>query len=260
LLYKYAEDFTKEGITMTKIRNKFLTATLLLALGGLHAASAATFTGSIGNTASGLSDGDTPTGGELNSIQVGQAAPFFDQSCGADVLANPGNCSANWSLSVVGAITDPILSASLTLGIVDHDSDAGGSQLGSFSLDTLSDLTALLDTEFETTGGLDGMYNVYTIDLAGFFAYLADGSALISLALQGNGLQTCTLAFACPGKPLPFVSETGFNGANLIFSTLTIETLDSTIPPVPLPAAAPLFKSALFLMGIYRRRVLRDKA
>jgi hypothetical protein len=252
LLYKYAEDFTKEGITMTKIRNKFLTATLLLALGGLQAAAAATFTGSIGNTASGLSDGDIPTGVELSNIQNGQAAPFFNQGCGADVLANPGNCSAIWSLSVVGVFTDPILSASLTLGIVDHDSDASGSQLGSFTVDGNS-LTGALDAEFEGAGGFDGMYNVYTIDLAGFFADLADGSALISLALAGPGLQTCTLVFIC--GPTPVVSDTVFNGANLIFSTLTIETLDSTIPPVPLPAAVWLFGTALIgFIGMSRRR------
>jgi hypothetical protein len=238
---------------MMKMRNKLLTATLLLALGGLQAAAAATFTGSIGNTASGLSDGDTPTGEQIGIIIAGQAAPFFNQGCGADVLANPGNCSANWSLSVGGAISDPILSASLTLGIVDHDSDADGSQLGSFTVDGHS-LTGALDAEFEGAGGFDGMYNVYTIDLAGFFADLADGSALISLALQGNGLQTCTLAFACPGEQLPFISETGFNGANLIFSTLTIET-DTSIPAVPLPAAAPLFLSAIAAFGLYRRRV-----
>ena len=237
---------------MMKIRNKFLTATLLLALGGLQAAAAATFTGSIGNTASGLSDGDIPTGEQIGIIIAGQAAPFFDQSCGADVLANPGNCSAIWSLSVVGAITDPILSASLTLGIVDHDSDADGSQLGSFTVDGNS-LTGALDAEFEGAGGFDGMYNVYTIDLAGFFADLADGSALISLALAGPGLQTCTFDLICPGAPV--VSDTPFNGANLIFSTLTIETLDSTIPPVPLPAAVWLFGTALIgLAGFGKRR------
>jgi hypothetical protein len=234
---------------MMKIRNKLLTATLLLALGGLQAAAAATFTGSIGNTASGLSDGDIPTGEQIGIIIAGQAAPFFDQSCGADVL---GDCSANWSLSVVGAITDPILSASLTLGIVDHDSDADGSQLGSFTVDGNS-LTGALDAEFEGAGGFDGMYNVYTIDLAGFFADLADGSALISLALAGPGLQTCTFVLICPGAPV--VSDTAFNGANLIFSSLTIETLDTTIPAVPLPAAVWLFGTALIgLAGFGKRR------
>jgi hypothetical protein len=237
---------------MMKIRNKLLTATLLLALGGLQAAAAATFTGSIGNTASGLSDGDIPTGEQIGIIIAGQAAPFFDQSCGADVLANPGNCSAIWSLSVVGVFTDPILSASLTLGIVDHDSDADGSQLGSFTVDGNS-LTGALDAEFEGAGGFDGMYNVYTIDLAGFFADLADGSALISLALAGPGLQTCTFVLICPGAPV--VSDTAFNGANLIFSSLTIETLDTTIPAVPLPAAVWLFGTALIgLAGFGKRR------
>lgn len=241
---------------MTKIRNKFLTATLLLVLGGLQAAAAATITTTLGNTTPGFNDGDTPdVFPDVIDAQTGQDAPF-NASCGGDVVAN-GNCSTSWLFSYI-APADPILSASLTLGIVDHDSAASGSQLGSFTLDTFSDLTALLDTEFEATGGGDGMYNVYTIDLAGFFADLADGSALISLALQGAGLQTCTLVFICPGAPV--VSETAFNGANLIFSTLTIETRDTTIPPVPLPAAAPLFLSAIAAFGLYRRRVLRTEA
>jgi hypothetical protein len=240
---------------MIKMRNKFLTATLLLAFGGLQAAAATTITQTLGNATPGFADDSTPVllgAGGIREAQTGQDAPF-NASCGADVAANSGDCTANWTFSY-GAITDPILSASLTLGIVDHDSDAGGSQLGSFSLDTFSDLTALLDTEFETTGGLDGMYNVYTIDLAGFFADLADGSALISLALAGPGLQTCTLSFACPGQTVPFISDTAFNGANLIFSSLTIET-DTSIPAVPLPAAAPLFLSAIAAFGLYRRRV-----
>jgi hypothetical protein len=152
---------------MMKIRNRFLTAALLLALGGLQATPAATFTTTLGNTTPGFNDGETPDAfPDVIDAQTGQDAPF-NASCGADVVANPGNCSANWLFSY-GALADPILSASLTLGIVDHDSDAGGSQLGSFSLDTFSDLTALLDAEFEATGGGDGMYNVYTIDLAGF--------------------------------------------------------------------------------------------
>jgi hypothetical protein len=169
---------------MMKMRNKFLTATLLLALGGLQAAAAATFTTTLGNTTPGFNDGETPDAfPDVINAQTGQDAPF-NASCGGGVAANTGNCSTDWTFSY-GAIADPILSASLTLGILDHDSDAGGSQLGSFSLDPFSDLTALLDTEFEATGGGDGMYNVYTIDLAGFFADLADGSALISLTLAG---------------------------------------------------------------------------
>jgi len=240
---------------MTKIRINFLMAVFLLALGGFQAATAATITTTtLGNTTPGFNDGDTPdVFPDVIVAQTGQDAPF-NAGCGGDVIEN---CSTGWLFSY-GALADPILSASLTLGIVDHDSDAGGSQLGSFTLDTFSDLTARLDTEFEATGGGDGMYNVYTIDLAGFFADLADGSALISLALQGNGLQTCTLVFICPGAPV--VSETAFNGANLIFSTLTIETQDTTIPPVPIPAAAPLFLSAIAAFSLYRRRVVRNQA
>jgi len=244
---------------MTKIRNIFLTATFLLVLGGLQAASAAMFDVTLGNDTPGFADPSIPpvTGvGSIAAAQTGQELPF-NQSCGADVVPNPGDCSTSWKFSY-GATSDPILSASLTIGIVDHDSAASGSQVGLFSLDGGS-LTAALDNEFEAAGGLDGMYNVYSLSLsAGFFAGLADGIAMVMLALQGNGLQTCTSSFACSGETLPFVSETNFNGANLIFSTLTIETQD--IPAVPLPAAAPLFLSALFIMGIYRRRVLRNEA
>ena len=235
---------------MTKIRTKILTATLLLALGGLQAASAAMYTSSLGNLIRGYNDGDSPA-----VIDLGQVLPIpfvrpapFDRGYGTDGLFG-GNFDVFWTHSY-GAIAEEILSASITIGIYDHDSAATGSQLSSFVVEGL-DRTAMLNAQFEVAGdGLDGMYNEYTINLdASIFASLADGSTLVSLALQGPGL--VTPLFPLPGPNAP--QEVTTNGANLIYSTLTINT-------VPIPAAAPLFLSAIAAFGLYRRRVLRSQA
>lgn len=239
---------------MTNIRIRFLTAAFLLALGGIQAAAAATITSTLGNPTPGYSDGASPLPFALN--QTGPA-PVFDRSIGNDVF--PGDTfSATWSHGYV-AIADPILSASITIGIWDHDSAAEGSQLAQFSVDGF-DLTASLDSQFEQPGdGLDGMYNEYTVTLgAAAFADLSDGLAVMSLALLSPGLTTCTLAFLCPDEPVvPAVIGSAGNGAALIFSTLTIETLEISPPAIPIPAAAPLFATALALFGLYRRRVQR---
>ena len=230
---------------MTKIRNKFLTTAFLLALGGLQAATAAMITTSLGNTTPGYNDGDSPL-----VFALGQVGPApFDTSYGTDGLFG-GNFEQSWIHSY-GAIADPILSASITIGIYDHDSAATGSQLSLFDIDN-NNLTASLDSMFEVAGdGLDGMYNEYTINLgAGLFGSLADGSAMVSLDLMGLGL--------VPNLFGGGFAETATNGANLIFSTLTIETRDISV--IPIPAAAPLFASAIFLMGLYRRRVARNGA
>jgi len=236
---------------MTKIRNRFLTATFLIALGGLQTASAAIITSSLGNAAPAYNDGDSPA-----VFTLGQVGPApFDGPYGTDGLFG-GNFSQSWSHSY-GAIADPILSASITIGIYDHDSAASGSQLSLFNVDG-TNLTTSLDNMFEEAGdGADGMYNEYTVSLgAGLFPDLADGLAEVMLDLQGPGL-VFELAGLFGGCGCIVETPTS-NGANLIFSTLTIETRD--IPVIPIPAAAPLFASALILMGIFRRRVLGQKA
>jgi hypothetical protein len=257
MLYKFAQNLSGDGMTMTKIRNIFLATTFLIAFGGFQTAAAAIITTTLGNTTPGFNDGDTPTVfPQLVAAQSGQPAPF-NAGKGNEIFAN---LSESWTFNYA-AITDTILSASLTLGIADHDSAASGSQVALYEIDGNS-LTSGLDTAFEAGGGSgDGEYNIYSLSLAaGFLADLADGSALVMLGLQGPGLQTCTLQFNCPTTPVPAVSETGANGAYLIFSTLTIEYQDSTIPAVPIPAAAPLFLSAIAAFGLYRRRVLRNQA
>ena len=213
----------------------FICVTLLF---GVASPRAATVTSNLGNTSSGLNDGDLPVlvgppFPDIISAQGGQPAPF-DQGYGLEVAGIGTNFSTNWTHSF-GAIVDPIVSASLTIGIYDHDSAASGSQLSLFDLDG-ADLTAALNALFETPGdGEEQEYNVYTVALPGsVLTSLADGSLLAQLGLDGPGL--VRPLFPLPG-PNP-VEEVEFNGAHLIFSTLTIETQ-------PIPES-----STLALMGL----------
>jgi hypothetical protein len=238
---------------MIKIRNKFLTATFLLALGGLQPAAAAIVSSSLGNTTSGFSDGSTLAAFQVGGAQAGQPSPF-DAGYGTDGLSG-GNFEQSWT-HTYAAIANPIISASITIGIYDHDSAATGSQLSLFDIDG-TDLTTGLNSLFETAGdGTDLMYNEYTVSLgAATFAALADGTALITLNLMGPGL--VTPLFPLPGPNPP--EETSTNGANLIFSTLNIEYQDAP-SAVPIPATLPLFVSALFAIGAFRRRIVRGEA
>ena len=228
---------------MTKMRHTLLTATFLMALGGLQPAAAAIISVTLGNDTPGFADGSVPSVfPQLINAQSGQPAPF-ESGKGSDLFAN---LDESWIFNYA-AIGDTILSASLTLGIADHDSQATGNQVALYEIDN-NDLTSALNTRFEAVGGGDGEYNVYSLDLdSGLFADLTDGMAIIELTLLGPGLQTALIGGA--------VSETPSNGAHLIFSTLTIETRDITIPAVPIPAALPLFMSALFALGLFRRRI-----
>ena len=175
---------------MINIRHKFLAATLLLALGATQVASAVVVSDSLGNTAPGFNDGDIPDIFQLGAAQGGQLPPF-DTSYGTDIALAGGtgtNFSKDWTHNY-GAIAGSIISASITIGIVDHDSSAAGSQLESFSVGGF-DYTSDLGTLFETAGhGEEAEYNVYTVSLGGaaLFTSLANGSALISLALDGPG-------------------------------------------------------------------------
>ena len=227
---------------MRTVRKGLLTAGLFVAVFSAQTASAAMISSSLGNDASGFTNGDILPAFLVGGAQGGQPAPF-DQSYGTDGLFG-GNFSVNWNFSY-GAITDTILNAFLTIGIYDHDSAASGSQVGSYDIDG-NNLTGALDTLFETGGGaLDAQYNVYTLSLdAGLFTDLADGSASVSLALQGNGLTPDLFGGG--------FAETTTNGANLIFSTLTIETQDAQ--SVPEPGSLILTALGCLGMGLFRRR------
>jgi hypothetical protein len=160
---------------------------------------------------------------EFNTHSVGEPAPF-DLPRGSD-YGNP--FSASWTFNYSPLI---VTSASLTLGIVDHDSKAPGSQISSFTVDSI-DITSLLDAKFESSGGSQGEYNIYSINLPILtFSNLSDGAATFTLTLQGPGLQQGG-------------STTSGNGAGLDFATLTI---------VPEPATICLL--GFGAMGLLRRR------
>jgi hypothetical protein len=142
-------------------------------------------------------------------------------------------------------IAGNILSASLTLGIYDHDSATAGNQVSSFSIDG-TNLTTEMNAVFETpgagqTGFFTGEFNIFTLNLgSGLFSSLSDGSASASLALQ-NGMAS---------------SSTTFNGASISFARLVIETAD-TQPPTQAPEPASF---VLLLAGIPALAALRKRS
>ena len=211
-------------------------------LGAVGSVQAGVITSSLGNTASGLADGTFPAlVPTLLAVQSGQPAPF-DAGKGSDVASN---LSETWSHNY-GAIADTILSATISFGIVDHDSAASGDQIALFSVDS-ADLTGVLNSAANAAGeGADGQYDVYTFSLTNF-SDLADGIANIALTLAGPGLQTA-LPFLGGG-----VSESTFNGAHLIFATLTINTEDNN-GQVPEPSTLAVSMLGLAAMGWRQRR------
>jgi hypothetical protein len=209
-------------------------------------------TDSEGNAASLLADGQTTTLiADLLPAQAGQSAPF-DKGYGNDLLTDDV-FDQSWTHSF-GAIADTILSASITIGIADHDSAGTGSQLGQFDLDGSSFQTEL-DGLFEAGGGSeDSVYREYTISLTGaVLASLADGSLVVDLALLAPG--RVTPLFPLPGPNPP--EDSAGNGAHLIFSTLVIETRDQSNGGVPVPGT--LLLSILGGAGLYGTRRRRER-
>lgn len=223
---------------------------LLTAAIGLQPAFASV-TSTLGNDSPGFNDGDTPTILDLIGAQGGQPAPF-DQAYGSDVLGT--NFTVPWTHSYTPQppLGETITAASISIGIVDHDSAAAGNQVALFVLDGL-DLTADLNVLFNAPGeGADGQYDVYTLNLpASLFTALGDGSASASLALAGPGLSGTT-------------PQDG-NGAHLIYSALSITTAADTPPgpgprpgprpgsDVPVPSVLWLLAMGLGLLGLRHR-------
>ena len=230
-------------------RTTFAASMILGALSIPVAANAAIMTETLGNDSPGFNDGDATTTAQLVAAQSGQPAPF-DAGKGNDILTGQ-ELSESWQFTFA-AVVEPILSATLTLGIADHDSAATRYQVGSYTLDG-NNLTADLNSAFEGRGGSDTEYNVYSLVLdTSLFTFLADGNVSIALALNAPGLVTPLFPLPGPNPPVDSVS----NGAHLVFSSLTIETQDAA--PVPEPTTLSL--AALGLGGMMWRRRRKDAA
>lgn len=165
---------------------------------------------------------------QFQDASVGEPYPF-DTFLPGDSVAN---FAASWEFSFVpGSLVEPLM---LTLGIFDHDSKAPGEQVASFMVDGV-DLTALLNSAFESHGGKQREVNVYTVELPLEVADSSlDGALVFYLELQG-----------------PSLGDSGTlpkNGAGLDFSSLQA---------VPSPGACSCWGVALLLLRRSRDRCRR---
>ncbi len=201
---------------------------------------------SLGNTASGFTNGSMQTVPAVGAAQGGQPAPF-NGPIGTDGLFG-GDFTASWTF--LYAPTDPVTAALIEIGIFDHDSVAAGSQVAAFSVEG-TDLTVPMNALFEGDPGDDLGFNIYSLDITALLpdlSVLADGSTTVSLTLQGP--HRITPLFPLPG-PNPPQDAAGTNGANLIYSTLSLTTQPNNQPPtdvVPEPTSVAIW-SILGLLG-----------
>ena len=148
-----------------------------------------------------FNDGDLIGTGTFLTAVSGQPAPF-DHFIGSD--ASGPNFDASWTMAYTAPAT--ISSATVTLGIYDHDSTASANPVSLFTA-AGADLTSTLNAAMTAHGGANGEYNVYTVNLpASAFAALLSGSADFQLTLNG------------PGSSV--LGNTTFNGAGLDFAKL----------------------------------------
>ena len=150
-----------------------------------------------------FNDGDKPGTGAYLTAASGQVAPF-DHFIGSD--ASGPNFDAQWTMLFITPTV--VNSATLTLGIYDHDSKASANPVSLFTAGG-ADLTSTLNAAMTAHGGANGEYNIYTVDLpSSAYAALLSGSAGFQLTLNG------------PGSSV--LGNTTFNGAGLDFAKLYI--------------------------------------
>lgn len=178
-----------------------------------------------------------PTSAAVLAAQVGSPAPF-NAVCGN---INTTNCSASWTFNYSFPTGQTVIGATLSLGIDNLDSSVAGNQVASYLVDG-TDLTATLNTVAEALDGGAGStrneYDVLTVNIPStVFTTLQGGSTNVSLALQGPGLGV--------------LGTTKDLAADLVFSTLDIQTATSSVPE---PAALPLLLTAVGVLGVLRLR------
>ncbi|MFD2165902.1 PEP-CTERM sorting domain-containing protein [Thalassotalea euphylliae] len=239
----------------TAIHNNLVLILVLAFCLAVNQAHAGLISVSVGNDGNTLVDGNIYALPDIDGQQTGPA-PFLDPY-GLDAAPPFGTPppldapNVSWTFSY-GAIVDTILSASLSFGIWDLDSGSSGSQLDAFSVDG-SDKTTALDGLFEAANTQDSQYNVFTLNLsAADLAALVDGSYTVNLDVGGSGLITPLFG---PGAGQS--QESQGNGFQLVYSTLTINTQDSSVPPpnqIPEPNIIALLMLSLLSMGLIKIR------
>lgn len=205
----------------------FLTAALLTsALTTTTTEAATTIVSDVGAAGHGFSDGDILSITDILGVGTTAAAGGSDPSA---------NFSGGWTHTFTIPM-DPVIAAALTIGI--YDSDAGGigldesdgttvvtaadEQLDFFTVGSAmtSVKPQLLAAGFELPGqALNNQFEIYTIALPpSVFPDFATGTLDVALGLKGP-------VFSPAG--LPFLDDLvhDSNGANVIFSTLTIDTV-----------------------------------
>ena len=186
-----------------------------------------------------FTDGQLISGDEYTAAVSGQLAPFND-FIGSDLSSH---FSASYSFAFAA---QPISSATFALGIFDADSAAEGDQVGAFSINGI-DLTRLLNAAFNSHGGTQREYNVFTITLpTNVLVSIATGQANIALTLAGPGL-----AGIAGDSSLP----SSFNGAGLDFSTLTLNPTTNAVPEPSSLALVTLAGISVCLSMARHRRV-----
>lgn len=235
---------------MNRSQNLKLLSALVFSLMTIApAANAGLITITLGNGEPIFSD-STPQILEILAAQTGQTG-VFNGVHGNSVNDDPD--LIGWLFNNGGAITDTIISASISIGLWDIDSSAAGDQLEAFTLDGFN-FNTILNTMFEDSGGTSyEEFNVFTIDFdSSFFTNLTDGLLDVGLDIGGVGIKSD-------------LSESPFNRYFLISSVLTIETEDFTEPdpdpepePTPVPEPSTLAIFALGMIGLASRRIKKQ--